>query len=417
MPRFAALRRNHPIPGVGRSVESSAIVERTAAGNIELAAAAHGLSLMQRRFLTLIDSACTLEALARRYPVERGNIERDLTRLIQLGLVTCESPVAANSDEAPAAAIVRLGGPALPRKLPYVLLPLVAGALAWAAWLHLTSRSATDAHDAGPRVARATSEAAAVAPPTDPAPIAVRTLRGDTSAPAAAKTLRPVSGTTKKAEPKVDDSAVTKADPVLPVEHRSPSTSDEPAAAPSAGHAAARHEPALSPPSSPRDPAVVPAPNVTDAASTRTAAPLAAPVAAVAAAPVAAVAGAAVMPPAAIAPATPPLPGHTSDAAPIKVATAAPAAGLLRRAPAPALVPISREPPDFPREAITAGLASGTVRARLTVDAQGNVSNVEIVEASHRAFDRVVRSALARWRFEPGAPARTTTVDVAFKRD
>jgi len=87
------------------------------------------------------------------------------------------------------------------------------------------------------------------------------------------------------------------------------------------------------------------------------------------------------------------------------------------RAPPPQLVPVSRVTPDFPREALALGLTAGDVKARLTVDASGNVVEVEIVEASHRTFDRAVRDALSRWRFEPGASRRTTTVDVAFKRD
>jgi protein TonB len=66
---------------------------------------------------------------------------------------------------------------------------------------------------------------------------------------------------------------------------------------------------------------------------------------------------------------------------------------------------------------MAAGLASGNVKARLVVEANGHVSSVEIVEASHRAFDRAVREALSRWRFEPGTAGRSTTVDVAFKRD
>ncbi|HLW12482.1 MAG TPA: TonB family protein, partial [Casimicrobiaceae bacterium] len=112
-----------------------------------------------------------------------------------------------------------------------------------------------------------------------------------------------------------------------------------------------------------------------------------------------------------------PTEARASDSTPIQIASAAPAAGLLRAAPTLRLVPIARDAPDFPREAMALGLSSGNVKARLTVDAKGNVSSVDIVEASHRAFDRAVREALARWRFEPGAAGRTTTVDVAFKRD
>lgn len=82
------------------------------------------------------------------------------------------------------------------------------------------------------------------------------------------------------------------------------------------------------------------------------------------------------------------------------------------------LVPVSREAPEFPREAIAQGVESGTVKARLTIDAQGNVTGVDIIDASpHRVFDRAVRSALARWHFPPGSAGRSTTVDVAFKRD
>jgi outer membrane biosynthesis protein TonB len=39
------------------------------------------------------------------------------------------------------------------------------------------------------------------------------------------------------------------------------------------------------------------------------------------------------------------------------------------------------------------------------------------VEASHRAFTRAVRETLMRWRFEPGSGGRSTSVDIAFRRD
>ncbi|HEY3583270.1 MAG TPA: energy transducer TonB, partial [Casimicrobiaceae bacterium] len=96
-------------------------------------------------------------------------------------------------------------------------------------------------------------------------------------------------------------------------------------------------------------------------------------------------------------------------------ASAAPSAATI--APARRLVPITQEAPAFPREALAAGLANGNVKARVVVDAKGAVSSVEIVDSSHRAFDRTVREALSHWRFEPGTASRTTTVDVAFKRD
>lgn len=387
-------------------MDSSTIVARTAAGNAELAAAAHGLSLTQRRFLTLLDTACTLDALALRHPVAPGKIERDVARLAQLGLVTGPTPVAANSD-LPPAATVRLGAPVRARRPYYALLSLVAAALVWAGWQHLAPPLAPDAQGAPSRVAARVPVPMSV----DPAPIAIRVLRADPGdrVPASTREPRPWSAAAKNTEPRIVESAGTKAHPALPVEHRSPAPDDS-AAAPRPGNADAHPERALPSSASESDPVVASTPNVAEPATPRPAsAPAPVPVPAVASMPVPA--------PAAVEPTTQPLDARASGAMPIQVASAAPATGLLRRAAAPALVPISREPPDFPREAITAGIASGSVRARLTVDAQGNVSNVEIVEASHRAFDRVVQSALARWRFEPGAPGRTTAVDVTFKRD
>src|SRR5579862_4836262 len=49
-----------------RNVRSSIVVIRSEAGSAELAVPAHGLSLTQRRFLTLLDTSCTLEELGLR---------------------------------------------------------------------------------------------------------------------------------------------------------------------------------------------------------------------------------------------------------------------------------------------------------------------------------------------------------------
>lgn len=98
------------------------------------------------------------------------------------------------------------------------------------------------------------------------------------------------------------------------------------------------------------------------------------------------------------------------------VAKAAPTA-----APAPAATstatPITRESPDFPREAIRSGVDAGAVRARLSIDAAGNVTNVQIVEARPaRVFDRSVRETLGKWKFNSGADGRSYDTEVEFKR-
>jgi TonB family protein len=114
--------------------------------------------------------------------------------------------------------------------------------------------------------------------------------------------------------------------------------------------------------------------------------------------------------------ATPSVPER--PAPPVALAAASPASVPADRAATRPLLPLSQEAPPFPREAINAGANQGTVRARLSIDAAGRVTNVAIIDAQpRRVFDRAVTSALAYWTYEPGAPGRTTEVEVAFRRD
>jgi protein TonB len=91
--------------------------------------------------------------------------------------------------------------------------------------------------------------------------------------------------------------------------------------------------------------------------------------------------------------------------------------------PAPAAAPaaaprvVSRVDPDFPREAVQNGIDHGSVKARMTLDAPGNVVRVEILDAApRRIFDRAVIRALSQWRYSEGAAGRTVDMEVAFKR-
>ena len=73
--------------------------------------------------------------------------------------------------------------------------------------------------------------------------------------------------------------------------------------------------------------------------------------------------------------------------------------------------------PEFPREAVQAGVDRGNVKARMTLDAGGNVTRVDVVEAApRRMFDRAVVRALSQWRFSDGAAGRTVETEVDFKR-
>lgn len=78
---------------------------------------------------------------------------------------------------------------------------------------------------------------------------------------------------------------------------------------------------------------------------------------------------------------------------------------------------VSKVDPEFPREAVQAGADKGTVKARMTVDAAGEVVRVEILEAQpRRVFDRAVVKTLSQWRFNAGPSGRTVEIDINFTR-
>jgi TonB family protein len=105
-------------------------------------------------------------------------------------------------------------------------------------------------------------------------------------------------------------------------------------------------------------------------------------------------------------------PAPTAPSAPFRVASVAPP----RSADAP-LVPLMHEIPEFPGEAASAGVTAGSVRAKLDIDAEGNVTLVRIVEARPvRVFDRAVTETLARWKFARGAANRQFDAEVEFRR-
>lgn len=65
---------------------------------------------------------------------------------------------------------------------------------------------------------------------------------------------------------------------------------------------------------------------------------------------------------------------------------------------------VSREQPAFPSDALDDGIDSGSVKVRLSVAADGSVSNVDILDADPKGyFEKAVKRALSRWKYEPGA--------------
>ncbi|MGE5615773.1 MAG: TonB family protein [Bacillota bacterium] len=81
------------------------------------------------------------------------------------------------------------------------------------------------------------------------------------------------------------------------------------------------------------------------------------------------------------------------------------------------LRPVYKVDPEFPSEAARAGAVRGKVVARMTLDASGKVTNVEIVDAlPRRLFDHAVQRALADWRYAEGTAGRVVEVEVAFRQ-
>ena len=95
--------------------------------------------------------------------------------------------------------------------------------------------------------------------------------------------------------------------------------------------------------------------------------------------------------------------------APVKVAAPATPAAPIRV--------MNRIEPDFPRAAFQARVDRGLVKARMTLDGNGNVTRVDIVDAKpRRVFDNAVTLALAQWKFNDGATGRTYDTEVLFQR-
>jgi protein TonB len=78
---------------------------------------------------------------------------------------------------------------------------------------------------------------------------------------------------------------------------------------------------------------------------------------------------------------------------------------------------VTKVEPEFPREAVVAGVEKGMVKARMTIDGTGEVTRVEVLESQpRRVFDRAVVKTLSQWRFNSGASGRLVEIDVNFAR-
>ncbi len=374
--------------------DSSAHYARTPAGEAELALPSKGLSLGQRRVLTWLENPTAADELAQKHHLEPGKLARDLTRLAELRLVESPGTTTTTAPELPAPGR-RSHAPVRGSMAPVVIghgtrrssaWPLAMGAagllLAAGIWYANRARDtvpASTAQPAAPLVkVEATTPVVMPAPPMASAaneaqPAIAAALRGNAHAElrpdirpallAVSSRKAPTSETTTKVAPQ---GLVPNAPPAAPT--AAPVTTG--IAAPAPGPVAAGV-----PITMPAAPAAIPAS---------------------------------------------PEPVVAEPPRPVQIAAAAPAPATSRSAVATGLKAISRDPPDFPREAAAEGLKSGMVNARIHVDARGNVTSVDILGAQPpKVFDRAVRKALLRWQFEPIASGTSSEldVDVKFQRE
>ncbi|HPG63324.1 MAG TPA: TonB family protein [Casimicrobium sp.] len=364
------------------------------------------LSVRQRKLLMLLAIPQTAAVLAERSNTPLPDVEAALSRFAALGLAESDAPrvasrTATTVDRAtgvrstPAAAQVRRSSST---RLPLALGGAALVAAGLAIWFF--SRPATQPITPAPTLASvataptpaATTPQAAPALPSAPeiaispsspaGPTLNATAGAETSAQRAAVTATAAKEAAAKAAAKDVTQAATKSAPT-PAASVEPRTSATPASVA-----------ALPPP-------------VTSAA------PVAAPVAASVAAPPTVTAA---LPPAVTTAQPAPTPAPATATPSPAAATSATAAPARSAAPVAAREGrlLERVEPVYPRNV---QYENGTVRARLSVNAAGAVTGVEIMSSNPpRVFDRSVSTALAQWKYEATGEASSKLVEVSFQR-
>ncbi|WP_263056851.1 TonB family protein [Pantoea agglomerans] len=77
--------------------------------------------------------------------------------------------------------------------------------------------------------------------------------------------------------------------------------------------------------------------------------------------------------------------------------------------------PLRQDRPDYPYYAVKNRI-EGMVKFNFDVDAEGRVSQMRIIESTpDHLFDNAVISAVSKWRFEKGKPARNLPMTIKLK--
>ncbi|HQR11243.1 MAG TPA: TonB family protein [Casimicrobiaceae bacterium] len=382
--------------------DPSTLCARTTAGDAELVTPSQGLSLGQRRVLNLLENPAAVDELAETNRLDPEKLARDLTRLAELRLVRLQGPTVdlSQPNDTPAASAPAPLSPVVIGRgsRRSAVMPLAVGVMAAAVAVGIWYGTRTPpAQEKAPPLATApSSQPMSIQPvpappagksPADALPATAVVLRGNVPSPELRPEIRPGAS-----------SPVPAAAKAVAAQHVS-----SPSSAPAGASGTTVAPLATDKP-------------VTNAMVAPATVPVATPSASPVAAPAASPEATATTAPAK--PAASTVQAAAESAIPLQVASIAPPAVASRPSAATPLRAISRDPPEFPREA--EGLKSGIVNARIQVDARGNVTSVDILGSQPpKVFDRAARRALLRWQFEPLASGQTASmdVDVKFQRD
>ncbi|MEQ1595315.1 MAG: TonB family protein [Casimicrobium sp.] len=374
------------------------------------------LSVRQRKLLTLLATPQTAEVLAERSNTPLADVQAALNRFATLGLAQSDAPRVASVPVARAAP-VRATPAAKVYRTNATRLPLALGAIALttaAFMVWFFARPATQpiapTTTATPNVASTAVNAQATPTPTtsaQPGATDSATSPASLSAPSTSAADTPgAAGVAGTAAQRAAAAAIKEAAAKVATKDAGTAATKSAANAPPA--AAVNADPRVQTAAATAPAGASVSPSATSAAPAAAAAPTTTNVAAPAAT---------VSPPPAAATATP-APALVASVAPSPTAPAAAAAATPAKAATPVVARegrlLERVEPAYPRNV---QYENGTVRARLSVNAAGAVTGVEIISANPpRVFDRSVSTALAQWKYEATGEASSKLVEVSFQR-
>jgi TonB family protein len=81
---------------------------------------------------------------------------------------------------------------------------------------------------------------------------------------------------------------------------------------------------------------------------------------------------------------------------------------------------VKKVPPEFPLEATRFKVATGVVKAKLSIDGTGSVTDVEILEnlpPRAKVFNDAAVTALTKWKFEASGKVETVEIKLVFSQD